>query len=237
MYSRPLKAASSQNSRATRLMATRSPARAGAVYWKPARKLVRFPGWSSSTWEVRAPMDPSPGRARPFCLASSHTVDILTLPSRWMCSSTRDKGTGPLVLFGPRNFGWQTDRTIVQHFVLKHKCLSGLQFNGGEPLQSNVDILKARLEGSSLVGISDREVEERLSGNAASDSSVSTPRPRLQSLALRETLRPEKVPEWSPNLKSFILNKPRCWNCNNIDWKGRKVETLMTPYTTSVLKN
>ena len=41
----------------------------------------------------------------PFCLQSSQTVDIRTLPSRWIWSSTLERGTPFLVLLGPRNFG------------------------------------------------------------------------------------------------------------------------------------
>ena len=81
------------------------PAKAGAVYWNPARKLVRFPGSFTSTWAVRSSIVPFPGRDKPLALHSSQMVDILTHPSRWMWSSTLERGVAVFVLTGPLNFG------------------------------------------------------------------------------------------------------------------------------------
>jgi len=45
------------------------------------------------------------GRRITLALESSQTVESLREPSRWMCSSTRLRGLGALVLLGPLNFG------------------------------------------------------------------------------------------------------------------------------------
>ena len=42
------------------------------MYWKPARNVVKLPGFSSSTSDLRASTVPSPGRVRPRITVRRH---------------------------------------------------------------------------------------------------------------------------------------------------------------------